>query len=439
MVLKRPRRAPVARNRGRARPKTLWQSSGNGPPIHAADDLLSTCSTLACLRQKAEVLLVVTAFCIIFGLDIAATKLGTYHVHWGNKNRGLLDARCEPFRESDGYIDTRDCNTVYAGNWVGAKVPVVLLDKGMMCYLGIRRDISYTGQTKLDMTWERLEIALARIQTFPCTIDIKKTALGRCIYMSLLYQLKFANWSLVTFCTLDQKKSACIECILGLYQSYPMDLLYLPGKYGENGWLRLSDVIAKLAIQNMHRRGAPQGFNGLHPMTVRLIGRALFSGGVVVPPGEHVELVHAKDGWLSSPVDWLKERGLSITMEDVKRFSLAIPSDAGAVDVEDMQRIISLACESPSSTEEVPLRIGQCWSFSRLGGQLGSTSVYEIVSFNEQIDQVSLLQWAVSPDSKLAVGNKVYASPYKVSGYYHCGTTTNLRRLTDKRGSENIT
>ena len=108
----------------------------------------------------------------------------------------------------------------------------------------------------------------------------------------------------------------------------------------------------------------PQGFDCLHPMTISsLIGRAFFSGEVLVPPGEHVKLVHAKDGWLSSPVDWLEERGLSITMEDANRFSLAIPSDANALDVEDMQEIISLACEDPSSTEEALLR--HCWSFSR--------------------------------------------------------------------------
>ena len=139
-----------------------------------------------------------------------------------------------------------------------------------MRYLGIHWDMLYTGQSILDMAWEKLDIALARIQTFPCTNDIKKTALERCVYMSLVYQLKFANWSLITFRSLGQKISACIKRILGLYQSYPTDLLYLPGKYGGHGWLRLSDVvhIAKLAILNRYHapKGGPdsQRLNGLH-------------------------------------------------------------------------------------------------------------------------------------------------------------------------------
>ena len=40
----------------------------------AADDLLSACGTLQALQHKADI---VSAFCIIFGLDIATTKLRT--------------------------------------------------------------------------------------------------------------------------------------------------------------------------------------------------------------------------------------------------------------------------------------------------------------------------------------------------------------------------
>lgn len=47
----------------------------------------------------------------------------------------------------------------------------------------------------------KLNMALPRIQTFPSTIDIKKTALERCVHISLVYKLKFANRSLVTFRT----------------------------------------------------------------------------------------------------------------------------------------------------------------------------------------------------------------------------------------------
>ena len=122
-----------------------------------------------------------------------------------------------------------------------------------MRYLGIHWDMSYSGQTIMDMTTEKLDAALAGIQTFPCTADIKKTALERFVYMSLVYQLKFANWPLSIFVQLDQRISACIKRIIGLSQNYPSELLYVSGKYGGHNFARHSDVfhIAKLAI--LHR------------------------------------------------------------------------------------------------------------------------------------------------------------------------------------------
>ena len=42
-----------------------------------------------------------------------------------------------------------------------------LEEKGMIGYLGIHWDMDYSGQTIMDMTTEKLDAALARIQTFP--------------------------------------------------------------------------------------------------------------------------------------------------------------------------------------------------------------------------------------------------------------------------------
>ena len=124
----------------------------------AADDLLSTCGSLDCLQLKADV---VSAFCIIFGLDVATTKLRTYHVRWGNENTDLLDHNRNPYRDATGGIDTMDYIMVYSGDWQGVKVQ--LAEKGMMYYLGIHWDMEYSGQTTMNMSTEKLDTALARI------------------------------------------------------------------------------------------------------------------------------------------------------------------------------------------------------------------------------------------------------------------------------------
>lgn len=159
----------------------------------------------------------VSAFCIIFGLDIATTKLRTYHFRLRNQNRDLLDANRELFREPDRSIDTRYYITVYAGSRMGTRAP--LADKGKPDALPWYSLGHGQGQTILEMTREKLDI---------------------------------------------------------------LNRYHAP-------------------------KGGPdsQKLDGLHPMTISsLIGSALRSGGVVVPPGEHAELVHTKDGWwFSSLVD----------------------------------------------------------------------------------------------------------------------------------------
>ena len=394
----------------------------------AADDLLSTCGTLESLRLKAEV---VSAFCIIFGLDIATSKLRTYHVRWGNENSDLLDGNGNPYRDASGCIDTRDYITVYSGDWHGEKVK--LEEKGMMRYLGIHWDMDYSGQTIMNMTTEKLDAALARIQTFPCTADIKKTALERCVYMSLVYQLKFANWPLSIFVKLDQRISACIKRIIGLSQKYPSELLYVSGKYGGHNFARLSDVVhmAKLAI--LHRYQAPRlmvadNYNGFHPAVMSsLLGRVLRAGGVVVPPGEHIDIVHSGGHWWGcSLVEWLGQMNLTITMEGLKRYALAVPSASEVADIIDRKGVMSLECEDPASTAEVPLRVGQCWGIPILDEELGSTSVYEILSFNENTAGeavISLLQWECP--HPLATGRVVRASNRSRSGM-HRGVTSRL-------------
>ena len=56
--------------------------------VTAAEDLLSACGTFKALQKKANI---VSAFYIIFGLDIATAKLRTFHLRWGNGNAAEED------------------------------------------------------------------------------------------------------------------------------------------------------------------------------------------------------------------------------------------------------------------------------------------------------------------------------------------------------------
>lgn len=159
-----------------------WGPESVPPHLRYGGSGLSTCSTIEALRTKAEI---VSAFCIIFGLDIATLKLRTFHISWGNENRGLLDPLGKPFLCPDNMVDTRDYISIFQGAWVEQRIP--LPTEGAMRYLGVHWDMNLSGQTIMTMTIDKLEAAVARIQTFPCTADIKRTVLERCIIPSLLY------------------------------------------------------------------------------------------------------------------------------------------------------------------------------------------------------------------------------------------------------------
>ena len=110
----------------------------------AADDLLSACGTLQALQHKADI---VSAFCIIFGLDIATTKLRTFHLQWGNGNLNLAPS-------DDTHQHSPDTLLVHTGRWIPQSVQ--LASTGVMKHLGVHWDMRYEGATIYQLTLDNL-------------------------------------------------------------------------------------------------------------------------------------------------------------------------------------------------------------------------------------------------------------------------------------------
>ena len=53
---------------------------------------------------------------------------------------------------------------------------------------------------------EQLSLAVGRLSTMPCTMDLKKAVLEGSVFQSLVLHLKFAPWSLERFRALDRIK-----------------------------------------------------------------------------------------------------------------------------------------------------------------------------------------------------------------------------------------
>ena len=194
-----------------------------------ADDLISVCGSWQALQDKADV---VSCFCIIAGMEIAAEKLRTFHIRWGN-----------PSLAGKNYI------LLHSGNWVPTEVP--LASDGWMKHLGIPWDMNTACSTMYQQILEiRLDRALSRLSFFPCSKEVKLNAIEKSLFPALLYQLKFASWPLSAYETLDQHISVTLKKIFGLNNLFPTDLLYMGREQGGMGCKKLSDLAqaAKLSL-----------------------------------------------------------------------------------------------------------------------------------------------------------------------------------------------
>ena len=100
-----------------------------------------------------------------------------------------------------------------------------------MKHLGAHWDMRYDGAFIYQLTLDNLEAAISRLRTFPCSPEIKQAVLERCIYLSLIYQMKFAKWPLAKYRDLDKKVNALIKKITKFPNSFPTALIH-----GQGAW-----------------------------------------------------------------------------------------------------------------------------------------------------------------------------------------------------------
>ena len=98
---------------------------------------------------------------ILYGvvLDIAATKLRTFHPQWGNGNLDLAPSG-DPAQRAPP-----DTLLVHTGRWIPQTVR--LASTGVMKHLGVHWDMQYDGASIYQLTLDNLEAAISRLRTFP--------------------------------------------------------------------------------------------------------------------------------------------------------------------------------------------------------------------------------------------------------------------------------
>ena len=98
------------------------------------NDLITLSATLELLQNKADI---ISAFCIIFGVDIAIKKLRSYVANW-----------------SATYITTNPTLQVHSGDWVAQAVQLQIsieMETLALKYLGIHNILNNTSTTQLNI------------------------------------------------------------------------------------------------------------------------------------------------------------------------------------------------------------------------------------------------------------------------------------------------
>jgi ribonuclease HI len=206
------------------------------PDIAYADDLLSGMSTMEGIQEKAKI---VSAFAIVFGLDIAKTKLRSF-IH----NSHTL------------HSSTPRSFFIYTSGWVAHSVPIATA--GSLKSLGMVYDISSTQlhKTQFELTKLRAERSCNIIRRTRGSRAQLRVVVSTCIAKRAEYTGKFSSWTESQMDELDKVFTQTYKQLSSNHSTYPDALVYLPRELGGLGYPKVSDSInsAKHSIQQRHLR-----------------------------------------------------------------------------------------------------------------------------------------------------------------------------------------
>ena len=258
------------------------------------DDLVCIGDTLDSLQRKADIM---SAFCIVFGLDIAVKKLRTFFLQWDSEAPSLPSCQI--------HLHHTDSDTV---------VPVDLSPTGTFKYLGSYIDSNGSSDTNFDIVHNRASSALSIIspKLGPNNEKIKCTLMS--LYPQALYILGFCNDNLQRYNKIDTIFRKFFRQQTKHLPSFPTILIHLPHKYGGLNIPSLADR-THICKWNHVQRGQRSGSawqiatSGLLDRYLRLSNYPrLYPFKATI--SATTDLPHL---WSNSLIQWLHSHDLTIT------------------------------------------------------------------------------------------------------------------------------
>ena len=294
-----------------------------------ADDLLSVSARLSGLQAKADV---VSAFCIVFGLDIAVAKVRTLYLQWGHEDiteslRPTLTVHVLPHWSHSTIVPISGPSSTHQ--------PIK--------YLGLYYDYFHSDRSHFDRMVASIhhDFQLLLIKRGRPLDKLHIAIAG--ILSRLRFVGKYTSWTIQQLYTLDAICATYYRKLLRLTTSFSTDLIYGPTSHGCIDLPRLSDLINQDKLNLIARglRSKPATRHSIHG----LLNRGIRYSNQRATPTSLVHLLPPNNRhaplWTESLVDWLSLADL--------RLSSGGPSSLDPLDTPLASHFLSHAWTPPPS------------------------------------------------------------------------------------------
>ena len=386
-------------------------------PIAYVDDLVCVTGTPLGLQSIANL---VSAFCIVFQIQLNSSKFRTFAVNWGNDK--------SPHMES---------LTIYTKGWLPLRIP--MLSDGTMKHLGVVWDMSLHNQSMFDRIFQDATTALDLIVKSSHSATVRLAVIKTSLMNSLVYETKFTTWSLQQYQQIDTLFNKAYRLISKNQRTFPTKLLYLKQDHLGLGFPQYSSQVqlAKLhLLQRSTYSSNPRRQFIINSLTGRVIRQMRCQPCRYGPyqlnlqPNSILPHDNRQTWWFSSLAQHMSLTGITLERNNLATTHLPspIPSTlnnslsrnasllANGISIpqelhmasDDLNTLTRLglgwASDQAVPTQPTPIRQGQVWAIHNI---LSLTyTIFEIVGFLGD-QSIMYLPWQCTKHSKDGLPLKV--------------------------------
>ena len=173
--------------------------------IAYVDDLVCATATSKGLQSVANI---VSAFCILFQMELNATKFRAFAINWGNEHQ-------------------QDMSTmvIYTKGWT--PMTINMQHDGTMTHLGVDWDMSLHNTTMFEKVKQTAQTSLELVVKSPHSAAVRLATIQISIMNQLVYETKFTTWSLAQYQEIDILFNKAYRLITHNQRSFPTKALYM--------------------------------------------------------------------------------------------------------------------------------------------------------------------------------------------------------------------